>query len=238
MIWWILATVLAFYIKGLCGFANTLIFQSVLSFSENNISISPVELVLGYPSNIILAVHERKNIRWKICLPVSILILLGIVPGILFLKKVDTNLIKLVFGFLVILIGIEMLCRELLQKKVKPSKWLLGIVGILSGILCGMYGIGILVAAYMTRATEDSHELKANIAMAFAIENTARILMYAATGIVTIQTCMTSLKMMPLMLLGLFAGMFSSRFLNGKKAKFVVIILLILSGILLIVNTL
>ena len=47
MAWFIAATLAAFFIKGLCGFANTLIFQSILSFSVNNADISPVELVPG-----------------------------------------------------------------------------------------------------------------------------------------------------------------------------------------------
>lgn len=44
MIYWILATLTAFYIKGLCGFANSLVFSSVLSFGITNANISPVPL--------------------------------------------------------------------------------------------------------------------------------------------------------------------------------------------------
>ena len=54
MIYWILATLTAFFIKGLCGFANTLVFTSILSFGIVNANISPVELLIGYPSNLIL----------------------------------------------------------------------------------------------------------------------------------------------------------------------------------------
>ena len=53
MIWFIIATLVAFFIKGLCGFANTLIFNGILSYTANNINISPLEVVLGYPSNIV-----------------------------------------------------------------------------------------------------------------------------------------------------------------------------------------
>lgn len=60
---WILATVVAFFIKGLCGFANTLVFTSILGFGANNVNISPVELVLGYPTNIILTWKNRYFIR-------------------------------------------------------------------------------------------------------------------------------------------------------------------------------
>ena len=90
MIWWILATLCAFYIKGLCGFANTLVFTSILSFTNSNRNISPVELFLGFPTNAILAFKERKNIHWRLCLPLAVLVILGNIPGILFLKNADT----------------------------------------------------------------------------------------------------------------------------------------------------
>ena len=56
MFWiWILATLSAFFLKGLCGFANTMVFDSILGFAVNNVNISPIELILGFPTNIILA---------------------------------------------------------------------------------------------------------------------------------------------------------------------------------------
>ena len=33
MILWIIAAICAFFIKGLCGFANTLVFTSILKYS-------------------------------------------------------------------------------------------------------------------------------------------------------------------------------------------------------------
>ena len=82
---WIIAAIAAFYIKGLCGFANTLVFDSILSFSANNISISPVELLTGYPSNGIMAFRERKHINVKLCLKTIVLLIIGSIPGTLFL---------------------------------------------------------------------------------------------------------------------------------------------------------
>ena len=65
MIFWIIATLAAFYIKGLCGFANTLVLTSILSFGAANINISPVELLLGYPTNLIISWKERKSMGQK-----------------------------------------------------------------------------------------------------------------------------------------------------------------------------
>lgn len=52
----------------------------------DNARISPVDLPLGYPSNLILMWKERRFIRWKLCLPLSALVTAGSIPGIL-LKK-------------------------------------------------------------------------------------------------------------------------------------------------------
>ena len=48
----IIATLLAMFVKGLVGFGNTLVFDTITSYTANNVDISPVELLLTYPSNL------------------------------------------------------------------------------------------------------------------------------------------------------------------------------------------
>ncbi len=62
---WIIAALTAFFIIGLCGFANTLVFSSILGFGVANVNISPVELLLGYPSNLLLTWKNRKHFDKK-----------------------------------------------------------------------------------------------------------------------------------------------------------------------------
>lgn len=238
MIFWIIATLLAFYVKGLCGFANTLVFTSILSFGTANINISPVELILGYPTNLIISIKERKAITPRIVIPLAIMVIIGSLGGALFLKNADTTLIKIIFGVLVILVGIEMLLRELSQKKAKNSKVLLTIIGILSGFLCGLYGVGALLGAYIGRTTDDLKSFKANICTVFIIENTFRIILYLFYGIITIESLKRALILSPFMLIGLGAGMLSAGKISEKIVKRIVIILLIVSGIALILANL
>lgn len=238
MNWWIVATLCAFFIKGLCGFANTLVFTTILSFGNSNVNISPVELILGYPTNIILAWKERKSIKWSICIPLAGLVIAGSIPGVLFLKNADTGIIKMIFGVVIILIGFEMLLREFQTKKRKQSKVMLGIIGVLSGILCGLYGIGALLGAYVNRVTEDSSSFKANICVVFFVENTFRIILYGLWGILTFDIVKQAMILIPFMLGGLALGMISSKFMDEKIIKRLVVLLLILSGIALICNNL
>ncbi|MCI9164051.1 MAG: sulfite exporter TauE/SafE family protein [Lachnospiraceae bacterium] len=236
MFWWIFATLVAFFVKGLCGFANTLVFSAILSFGSSNINITPVELLLGFPTNLILAWKERKSIRWKLCLPLIVLILAGNIPGIFLLKNTDSRSVKIFFGLVIMGIGVEMLLRERHPHKGKESRLVLILVGIMSGILSGMYGIGAMLAAYVSQVTEDSHSFKANMCAVFLAENLFRIPMYTATGILTPVALKQAALLFLVMLAGLFAGMKSSSLLDEKAVKTLVIFMLILSGAALVLG--
>jgi len=156
---------------------------------------------------------------------------LGDIPGILLLKNTNTQVIKGIFGFVIIAIGVEMLLREYMRKTKKSQLLLITI-----GILCGLYGIGALLAAYMGRVTDNSSSFKGNLCIVFLIDNLFRLVMYGVTGIITLATLKQSVILFPFMALGLFLGMKGSSFLDEKKIKKLVIIMLILSGVSLIVT--
>ena len=236
MILWITAALTSFFIKGLCGFANTLVFDAILSFGVNNISISPVELVLGSPTNFILAWQGRKHLKPRLLLLLCTLVLAGSIPGAFLLKNLNAQLIKVVFGVVVTLLGIEMLYQDAHPEAPKMPPMVLGAIGLLAGLSCGMFGVGAPLAAYVGQVTDSSASFKANLAAVFCVENIFRVISYVSLGIVTTGTLLRSVTLVPFMLLGLFAGIKCSEHLDDKLVKRVVIWLLILSGIILIVK--
>ena len=235
---WMIAAVTAYFIKGLCGFANTLIFTSILSFGAVNANISPIDLLLGYPANVIMTWKNRKSLDPKVYLPLAALVLLGSIPGAFLLKNVDARAIKLVFGVVVIALGAEMLSREYSNKKMRSSRLVLAIIGVTAGLLCGLFGVGALLAAYVNRVTEDGGSFKANISAVFIADNTFRIVLYSALGLLTLDTVKSALLLIPFALLGLLAGMKCSNHLDEKLVKKMTSVLLVLSGISLIVKNL
>ena len=209
---WIAATLAAFFVKGLCGFANTLVFTSVLSFGVSNAGISPVELLLGLPTNAILAWRERRSLDLSLCLPLAALVLLG----------------------LIIVLSAQMLAQELRPRPARLSRVVLGIIGLLSGLLCGLYGVGALLGAYVSRVARDSHAFKANLCFVFLAENLFRIGLYAVCGLLTPATLLRALILAPFMLAGLFLGMRSAGMIAERTARRLVIALLLVSGVSLI----
>ena len=235
---WIIATVAAYFIKGLCGFANTLVFTSVLSFRESNAAISPVDLLLGYPMNLILAWKSRKSLEPKIYVPLAMLVLMGSIPGAFLLKNTDVGAIKLIFGLVVIAFGTGMLSKEDNQKGVLFSEMGLAMIGVLAGLVCGLFGVGALLAVYVGRVTENSDSFKANISAVFIVENTFRIILYGILDLLTTETVNSALFLTPFALLGLFMGVKCSDFLNDRLVRKFSSILLLLSGIALILKNL
>ncbi len=237
---WLMAisALCAYFVKGLCGFANTLVFSTIAGFGSSNIDISPMELLLGYPSNVIMAVRERRGIDWKVCAPLIALVLLGNIPGILLLKNVDARAIKAVFGAVIMLIAAEMLFRQLMPRKMKSNRIVLGAIGLISGLLCGLYGIGALLAAYVSRVTEDGSAFRGNLCAVFTVENTFRIVMYSVLGIITWDTLMRAAMLVPAMALGLFMGIKCCGVLSEKVVKYVVIVMLIVSGASMLITNL
>ena len=235
---WIIATVTAYFIKGLCGFANTLVFTSILSFGESNAAISPVDLLLGYPMNLILAWKSRKSLDPKIYVPLAALVLAGSIPGAFLLKNIDVGAIKMIFGLVVIAFGTGMLSQEDNKKGAFFSKKVLAMIGVLAGVVCGLFGVGALLAVYVGRVTENSDSFKANISAVFIVENTFRIILYSMLDLLTTDTVNSALLLIPFALLGLFTGVKCSDLLNEKLVRKFTSVLLVLSGVALILKNL
>ena len=228
----ILATLAAFFIKGLCGFANTLVFQSILSFGVSNASISPVELALGFPGNAILTWQNRKSLEPKVFLPLTALMLAGNIPGALMLSHIDGRIVKIIFGTAIIFIALDMMRGQ--GKPQKESKWMTALVGVAAGVLSGLFGVGALLAAYVSRITETGSAFKANISVVFLAENVFRFALYAALGILDRTALVLAVKLMPFMLVGLFAGIAVSQKIDDRQIKKLVLCLLVVSGAVLI----
>ena len=137
---------------------------------------------------------------------------------------------------MIVLIALEMLLRK--GSTGKQNRWVMLIIGVLSGMLCGLFGVGALLGAYLSRVTDDTHAFKGNMCIVFFVENTFRLILYIASGIITLGTLQQALWLGPVMLVSLWLGMKAGHVLNEKTAKKIVLVMLIISGIALIINSL
>ncbi len=233
---WIIAGLISGFIKGLCGVGDAPVFSSIMSFAENNVDISPVALLVSLPSNLFITWKNRKSLVTKVWLPMALLLVAGSIPGTLLLKNVDTTTLKLIFGVFITFVGIIMLYNEVGKRKMKPSKALLLTIGILAGVSSGLFGVGVLLVVYVSLTTHDMSAFKGNICAIFFAENAVRLVMYLFLKLFTASVLKNAAITLPFVWLGLFLGQKSASFLDERRAKIVVMAMLIISGLAIIVS--
>ena len=213
-------------------------FTSVLAYSENNAAITPVDLLIGCPANAVLAWRYRREANWRVWLPMALMMFIGIIPGVFILKNVDGRIVKMVFGIVVTFAGVEMILRKHRHRQTRGSRTAMLLTCVLSGVLCGLYGVGALLAAYFSRTAKDVGEFKGNLSIVFLLENLFRIVLYSVTGIITPDAVKRAALMLPCMALGLFLGMKCADRLKENVVKHIVMLMLVLSGMVLFVTNL
>lgn len=234
-----ISTLLAYFVKSITGFGNTLVMGSLFSFVVSNRLTTPVDLIFSIPTNIYIAWRERKNISLRVVIPLSLMLLVGIIPGTFFLRVGNDRILKSILGIVVVGMALEMLTRKPTEKeKKKNSPIFLIIIGILSGVLAGLYGIGALLVAYISRTTNNKSEFRANICCVFLVDNVFRFFLYLFTGILNKEIFMLTLILSPAVILGMIIGVKVDSKMKEETVKKSVIALLIISGTVLLIKSL
>jgi len=232
-----ISTLLAYFIKGITGFGNTLVMDSLFSFVVSNRLTTPVDLIFSIPTNTYIAWRERKNISLKVVIPLSIMLLAGIIPGTFLLKVGNDRILKSILGIVVVGMALEMLTRKLTKNETKKNNPIfLIIIGIISGVLAGLYGIGALLVAYISRTTNNKNEFRGNICCVFLVDNIFRFFLYLFTGILNKEIFMLTLFLSPAVILGMMIGVKVDSNMKEETVKKSVIALLIISGTILLLK--
>lgn len=229
-------TLLAYFIKALTGFGNTLVMNSFLSIFKENRLVTPVDLLLSLPTNAYLAWKNRRHINSKIVIPLYVAVILGNIPGTLLLGTGSDRLLKVILGVVLILLALEM---QFQKSKASNQKWrpeLFWIIGIISGVLMGLFGIGALLAAAIDRFAGNRSEYRGNLCFVFIFDNIFRCLSYWWQSILNWQIIKLSLALLPAALLGMGLSSRMDLHLRDDHIRKGIQALMAVSGVFLIIN--
>lgn len=233
-----ISTLLAYIIKGITGFGNTLVMGSLFSFVVSNRLTTPVDLIFGIPTNTYIVWRGRKNISLKVVIPLSLMLLAGIIPGTFLLKEGNDRILKSILGVVVVGMALEMWTRKPNKNESqKNNPIFMVLIGVMSGVLAGLYGIGALLVAYISRTTDNKSEFRANICCVFLVDNIFRFFLYLYTGILNKEIFILTLFLSPAVFLGMMIGIKVDSKMKEETVKKVVIYLLIISGTVLLVKS-
>ncbi|HWR60937.1 MAG TPA: sulfite exporter TauE/SafE family protein [Clostridia bacterium] len=233
------AVFIAFFIKGITGFGNTLVMAPLFSFVVSNRFTTPVDLLISIPTNAYLVWKNRESINFRTVMPLSLMLLVGVIPGILLLKTGNDLVLKAFLGAVIVALGIEMLYRKPPGEAdaAGGNRALLVVVGLLSGVLAGMYGISAFLVAYVSRTSAGRSQFRANLCSLFLVDNIFRLIWYSVAGIMTMEIIRFTVFMAPAVVLGMYVGTRVDTGLKEETVRKATIYLLVVSGVVLLIRS-
>jgi uncharacterized membrane protein YfcA len=243
-------------IHGSAGFGFSVIAIPLLSFIlpvRMTVAIT-VFFILGY--TFLIAFRFRKLIPWRMILIPLIVSVFGRAFGVFLLMNLDTAIIRLVWGVVLVLLSVYFVSisrktriesSSVRTTQVEPTlveptlagPTLFGgiIAGLLSGIFGGMFNTGgPPLVVYFYSAFPDNRRYSAALQVTFFLGALASLVVHLAYGNITFQVLRFVGVGMTGVLLGTFVGVQILERLARKHLSILVYSLMALMGIIQIVK--
>ena len=157
--------------------------------------------------------------------------------GAYLLLFINPNYLKLSFGIVIIAFSILLICNK--SFPIKNEKLGYAVAGSLGGLLNGSISLGgPPVVLFLSNQGVDKDIFRANITVYFTVLNIVTLGTLLVNGIMNTMVIERALRFLPGMLIGLFTGMKLSTKLDERIFKRITLIILIISGVWMIINTL
>lgn len=219
----------AFVVKGLAGFGDPLVSTPLLSLALPNRVITPGLAPVSLILNANMVWENRNHFSARTVLPIAVFVLIGIIPGTFLLKFGSPQGLKLVLGFLIIGLGVEMLTRKT-SANVKPNVYIRALVSFFSGLTAGLFGINLLFLAYMERVAVNREEFRANACFIFLLGNLFRMLLLLSEGMYGTESVPLSIVALPAAVTGMKLGALLDKRISDKFSRRIIIYVFILGG--------
>ncbi|MFC1852267.1 sulfite exporter TauE/SafE family protein [candidate division CSSED10-310 bacterium] len=191
-------------------------------------------LLVNIPVEMVVVWSSRKNLHWRGLL----VILVGVGAGILlgtWILLIGTPFIILTFlGFFLVIAGSAFALIPH-RGNIEWPKWVTPLVGLVSGILAGLFGTGgpPLIFYYQLQGTPKSI-FRSSLMAIFLSMALVRVPVYTLTGLITLPRLLAAISIAPAVILGVVMGHKIHIQLNELTFRRLVGIILAIIGILLI----
>jgi uncharacterized membrane protein YfcA len=226
----------AFFIRSLTGFGSALVSIPFLALLFDLKFAVPLEAILEVGLSIMLMSRVYKSIRKKILIPLIIGTVIGSLLGTYILYSFSNIFLKNTLGIAIILFALNMLIGKT-DRTVKPiSSWWGVPAGGVGGVLGGLFGTsGPAFVMYLTYKIKTKEAFRASLIGLFAVDYSWRVGVYAATGLLTMETLKMALFFTPALILGTILGHKTHFRISPIRFKQAVAAVLLVSGIFLLI---
>ncbi len=226
---------LAGFTQGVSGFGSALVAMPLLVMFMDVKMAVPLCMLNGLIITLFLSLQLKNHIDWKKIMPLFLGCLPGIYVGVTFLKEVNSDVIKILLGVILIAYALYGLVLRPKSRKISPT-WSYP-AGFATGAIGSAFSTGGPPAIIYTTLTGWSkNDIKATLSGFFFSTGLIIAVAHAINGLTTIVVLRYFAASISFVFLGVYVG--SIYYGRLKKETYVRVILgiLILMGIMMIVS--
>ena len=195
---------------------------------------TPVSSFVGLITSIIVLIYYRDDFSLRSVVNLLIPSILGVPVGVYALNVLDVGLIQIVLGVIVLIFALYSIFTPSMPT-LKHPRWAY-LFGFIAGITGGAFNItGPIIVIYAAFQRWLPGEFRSNLQGYYAVTNTFILISHWADGNLTPLFWQASLWAIPGMLLAIVCGIYLGKWINVKRFRQLILILLIVSGIRLII---
>ncbi|MGX9443351.1 sulfite exporter TauE/SafE family protein [Nitrobacteraceae bacterium UC4446_H13] len=211
------------------GFGSSLILAPVLSIILGPVEAVAITLLIGISASASLIPRYLRHADRGSILPISLVGMVFLFPGVLSLNLVPADTIRHVIAYVMIAITLLMISPRI---SFRNSRWQSAIAGALSGLIMGATSMGgPPLVLYLAGQRFDPRQLKANIVVAVGVLELGAFLVITSMGQVDMMTLARFMILLP----GFLAAThLAERILDtktGERYHYVIFSLLLVTGI-------
>jgi len=225
----------AFLTRALTGFGSALISVPLLALLFDLKFVVPLESVLEVGFTVLLISKVYPKIHKSTLLPMIGGAVLGTLLGTYFLRTLGDPLLKRALGAFILSFALYFMWEDRRKRERNLSAHWGILAGAGGGILGGLFGTsGPPFVAYLAYKLKEKEVLRASLIGMFAVDHSWRALVFAFSGLLTVELFTFALFLTPALVLGTILGhKIHVRITEGQFRKIVAGILLV-SGVLLL----
>ena len=223
-------------IQAVTGFAGgPLAMHPSIALVGVNDAKAAITLILWIATTVV-TVQNIKYINWKQLGIMLAFMIVGMLGGLWLFDVLPVNTLMMVYGIIVVLIGLKKLLLP--SNKKMPVPWNYAAL-LMAGVMQGMFTSGgPFLVLYAADAIKEKKEFRATVSTIWTVLNIYMIFKMFRGGMYTSYVCGLSAASILPVFLGNFIGNRINKKINQQAFLKLVYVLLIISGGLLVFNAL
>jgi len=198
-------TFLAGFVQGLSGFGSVLLSLPLLILFLDVKTAIPLVALMALALTVLLLIQLRQHLQWRRVYPLLAGTVFGVPVGVFLLKRLDTSLIQIVLGAVLIGYSLYGLTFRISMQGIR-KRWAY-LYGFLAGCLGGaLSASGPPVIIYTSLQPWSKDQIKVTLQGYFLVSGLIVVFFQAANGLTTWTVVKLFILSLPAVMVGTLAG--------------------------------